>query len=81
MGTSCLKELLEYAEEGCSPQEFLDRLTSFPKELEDIFKFILQRLERGNSRSIAHGIRLFQFVLFAVALLPLSNFSTHSQSG
>ncbi|KAF8244518.1 hypothetical protein K440DRAFT_666268, partial [Wilcoxina mikolae CBS 423.85] len=60
-----LKELLKYAEEGCSPQEFLDRLTSFPNELEDIYRLILYRLDRGDGRSIAHGVRLFQFILFA----------------
>ncbi|KAF8539795.1 hypothetical protein BDD12DRAFT_75231 [Trichophaea hybrida] len=72
-----LKELLKYEEEGCSQQEFLDRLTSFPKELEDIYQLILQRLEKGNGRSIAQGISThsqFRMTLVLHSSLPMNHF-------
>jgi hypothetical protein len=63
-------ELLDYAETGYTEAEILDALRDLPPKLEDIYKKMFDKLEKGQSRDINIGIRLFRFVLFA--LRPLT---------
>jgi hypothetical protein len=59
-------ELLDYAETGYTDAEILDALRELPPELEDFYKKMFDRLEKGQRRDIAIGIRLFRFVLFTL---------------
>ncbi|KAF8251993.1 hypothetical protein K440DRAFT_471970, partial [Wilcoxina mikolae CBS 423.85] len=63
-------ELLAYVETACTNAEILHLLKGLPEELETFYTSMLDRLERGKQRDIRDGIRLFQFVLFA--LRPLT---------
>jgi hypothetical protein len=58
-------ELLRYTT-GCTNTEVFDRLKSLPKELEEFYILIFERLENGNPPDIQDGIRLFRFILFAL---------------
>jgi len=59
------KELLPYAT-GCTNIEVFNRLKSLPRELEELYSLIFQRLENGRPLDIQDGIRLFRFILFAL---------------
>ena len=59
------EELLRCAREGCSSDDVIAFLESLPTELEEIYKNALARLERGTTRNIATGHKMFQFVLLA----------------
>ena len=57
------EELLRCAREGYSENEVIEFLESLPTELEEIYKNIITRLERGTERNIVIGQKMLQFVL------------------
>ena len=57
------EELLRCAREGYSENEVIEFLESLPTELEEMYKNILTRLERGTERNIVIGQKMLQFVL------------------
>jgi len=63
-------ELLRYAETGYRGSKTFEVLKGLPQELEQLYEHMLSRLEKGPPRDIRDGIRLFEFVLFA--LRPLT---------
>ncbi|KAF8537128.1 hypothetical protein BDD12DRAFT_746119, partial [Trichophaea hybrida] len=63
-------ELLTHVETACTDAEILRRLKDLPPELEDLYKLMFARLERGQLRDIQDGMKLFRFVLYA--LRPLN---------
>ena len=65
------KELLRFSEDGGTTDEIFEFLRGLPTELEEFYKKILTRLEKGNPRYIEDGRRMIQFVLFAFRPLKL----------
>jgi len=63
-------ELAQYAETGYRDPEIFEVLKGLPQELEPFYQRMLNKLENGPLRDIRDGIRLFEFVLFA--LRPLT---------
>ncbi|KAF8542352.1 hypothetical protein BDD12DRAFT_802953 [Trichophaea hybrida] len=64
-------ELLDYAETGYTEAEILDALRDLPPKLEDFYKKMFDKLEKGQSRDINIGIKLFRFVLFGIRPLTV----------
>ena len=65
------KELLRFSEDGGTTDDIFEFLRGLPTELEEFYKNILTRLEKGNPRYIEDGRRMIQFVLFAFRPLKL----------
>ena len=64
-------ELLSYAETGCRGSEILELLKGLPQELEKFYQRMFSKLEKGPLRDIEDGVRLFEFVFFAVRPLTI----------
>ena len=59
-------ELFRLRSTGVSDMQLSDHLKRLPRELEEFYKFMLDRLEaEGRDDEIQDGITLFQFVLFS----------------
>jgi len=58
-------ELSRLRSTGLSDMQLSDHLKRLPHELEEFYKFMLDRLEGGDRDEIQDGITLFQFVLFS----------------
>ncbi|KAF8539339.1 hypothetical protein BDD12DRAFT_737511, partial [Trichophaea hybrida] len=58
-------ELLRLIQTGCTDAEIIDCLKVLPADLEEFYRLMFSRLERGHPRDIQVGKRLFRFVLFA----------------
>ena len=65
------KELLRFSEDGGTTNEIFEYLRSLPTELEELYKIILTRLEKGSPQYIEAGRRMLQFVLFTFRPLKL----------
>jgi ankyrin repeat domain-containing protein 50 len=57
-------ELQEYVEAGQSQRDIFEFIRSLPKELEEFYRRIRDKLE-SNERDVSNGIKIFRFVLFA----------------
>lgn len=58
------EELLRYSETGCFKAQIFGFLESLPTELEGLYNRMLKQLDSGTERDIAHGIKMFRFILF-----------------
>jgi len=58
-------ELFRLRSTGLSDTQLSDHVKRLPRELEEFYKFMLDRLEGGDRDEIQDGITLFQFVLFS----------------
>jgi hypothetical protein len=59
------RELQNYVEIGHNKKHIIPFLERIPRDLEGFYKLMLERLNAGNDRDIADGLKIFQFVLFA----------------
>ncbi|KAF8527275.1 hypothetical protein BDD12DRAFT_73587 [Trichophaea hybrida] len=64
-------KLLTIVVRGGSEADILECLKELPRELEDFYKYMFDMLEKGDTKDIRDGIRLFRFVLFALRPLTI----------
>jgi hypothetical protein len=65
------QELLAYSRTGFRSNDIFNYLKSLPKEIKELYRHILARLEKGDQRDIKDGAEMLLFALFARRPLKL----------
>jgi hypothetical protein len=66
--------LIAYRRTGFTRNDIIEYLKGLPKEIKELYKLILSRLEKGDPRDIRDGARMLSFALFARRPLKLVEF-------
>jgi len=68
------EELRPFAQGGYRQREIMEKLKSFPTDLEELYEHILRKLQGGSPRDIRDGLKMLQFALFARRSLTVEEY-------